>query len=340
MKMFFQLFLATWITMFVLSHALKLAILQNKGGGHGEIGFALAKAAKGAEVTILQDSSYKPKQAPFSSYGELSAKVQEIKLSDTSAVMAALEAAKFDVIVDNNSKDAGAVKSILDVAVKSGCSKWLYISSGGMYTGDAPADGAGYAEACCKVKEDNECRTVENTLFDSAMKDQALSFRPQYIYGTHTNKRGNIDFFVDRIVRDLPVPMVGDGTQMVALTHVDDVASLLWKGVTSKQAGIFNAGTDKFISYSGLCEKIAKKLGKSVNYFSYDPKKLSKDLPKPGFPYRPTTFVLNPAKAKAAFNWQLTHDIAKDIDAWVDQYLTLKLDAKEFKEDEALVAIM
>ena len=34
----------------------KVAILQSKGGGHGEIGFALAKALLGKnEVVILQD---------------------------------------------------------------------------------------------------------------------------------------------------------------------------------------------------------------------------------------------------------------------------------------------
>jgi hypothetical protein len=35
------------------------------------------------------------------------------------------------------------------------------------------------------------------------------SFRPQYIYGDNTNKRINVDWFVDRIVRGRTVPIPG-----------------------------------------------------------------------------------------------------------------------------------
>lgn len=339
-----KIFCLLLVLLGVQAAALRVAVLQNKGGGHGELGYALGRAAPaGAELVIFQDSAYKAKQAPFSSYGELKAvKVQEIKLSDTSAVVAELSAGKFDVIIDNNSKDPAAVSSFCDVASSTGARKFVYVSSGGMYTGDAPADGSGYAEACCKVKEDNECRTVEVALFNGKMKDKAVSFRPQYIYGDKTNKRGNIDFFVDRIARGVPVPMPGDGSQLVALTHAEDVARLLWAGAQGsapEQSGIFNAGTDKFVSYAGLCDLIGKKLGKPVTYFKYNPKELSKDLPKPGFPYRPSTFVLNPAKAKAAFGWSVAHDISSDVSGWVDQYLALGLDAKEFAEDAAIAAL-
>jgi len=327
-----------------LTMSSKVAILQNKGGGHGEIGYALTKQllASGSSVTIFQDSSYKKTQQPFKCYDELTskgAKVEEVKLSDTAAVSAALTAGKFNVIVDNNFKDVEAVKAF----AAAGADKYIYISSGGMYTGDAPADGKGYAEACCKVKDDNDCRKVEVALLnDSAMKDKTTIFRPQYIYGSNTNKRGNIDYFTDRISRGIPVPMQGDGEQLVALTHVDDVASLLAAACSSKETGIFNAGTDKFISYKGLCEAIAAKLGKSssLRYFPYSAKGVSKDLPKPSFPFRPSTFVLNPAKSKAAFNWSIKHDVAQDLEAWVAQYSQAGLDKKEFVEDEAVVALM
>jgi hypothetical protein len=50
-----------------MAHAL---IVQNKGGGHGEIGFHLAKAlrAKGVEVTLLQDQAAKKAKPPFARY--------------------------------------------------------------------------------------------------------------------------------------------------------------------------------------------------------------------------------------------------------------------------------
>ena len=68
-------------------------IIQNKGGGHGEIGFHLAKnlADKDLTVTIVQDSAAKKEALPFSKYGELpsSVNVEWVDTSDASAVEAA-----------------------------------------------------------------------------------------------------------------------------------------------------------------------------------------------------------------------------------------------------------
>jgi len=35
------------------------------------------------------------------------------------------------------------------------------------------------------------------------------SLRPQYIYGDNTNKRINVDWFVDRVMRDRTIPLPG-----------------------------------------------------------------------------------------------------------------------------------
>merc|ERR1712146_660746 len=97
--------------------------------------------------------------------------------------------------------------------------------------------------------------------------------------------------------RDMPVPIPGDGSQLVALSHVDDVATLMCAAI-DKEAGIYNCGTDKFISYRQVCELVASNLGKTATIESYDPKSLDKELGKPSFPFRPTTFTVNPSKAK------------------------------------------
>ena len=87
-----------------------ICILQNKGGGHGEIGFALARrlstSAAPTKVTIVQDSSYKKTAQPFSAYPSLSplVTVVEAALSDTAAVGALLSAGDFSAVVDNNYK--------------------------------------------------------------------------------------------------------------------------------------------------------------------------------------------------------------------------------------------
>jgi UDP-N-acetylglucosamine:LPS N-acetylglucosamine transferase len=73
----------------------KVAILQSKGGGHGEIGYALAKALMDKnEVTILQDPACKRTTQPFCQYdSDLVAKgvkISDCDLSDAGAVCGAL----------------------------------------------------------------------------------------------------------------------------------------------------------------------------------------------------------------------------------------------------------
>lgn len=51
-------------------------------------------------------------------------------------------------------------------------------------------------------------------------------FQPLYIYGPHTGKDCE-QWFIDRVIRDRPVPIPAPGMQLVTLTHVEDVASMI-----------------------------------------------------------------------------------------------------------------
>ena len=97
-------------------------IVQNKGGGHGEIGFHLAKnlADKDLTVTIVQDSAAKKEALPFSKYGELpsTVNVEWVDTSDASAVEAAC-GDKATHVFDNNSKKPGDAAPIISAAKKS-----------------------------------------------------------------------------------------------------------------------------------------------------------------------------------------------------------------------------
>ena len=65
-----------------------------------------------------------------------------------------------------------------------------------------------------------------------------VSFRPQYIYGPKSNKYDYIDWYFDRLVRNLPLPIPGDGSQMVSLTNSEDVASLLASPLNNEAAAV------------------------------------------------------------------------------------------------------
>ncbi len=109
--------------------------VQNKGGGHGEIGFHLAKnlADKDLTVTIVQDSAAKKEALPFSKYGELpsSVNVEWVDTIDASAVEAAC-GDKATHVFDNNSKKPGDAAPIISAAKKSDAF-YSFVSSAGMY---------------------------------------------------------------------------------------------------------------------------------------------------------------------------------------------------------------
>lgn len=69
----------------VVAMAATALIVQNKGGGHGEIGYHLAlKLAKekGLKVTMIQDSACKQDKPPFDSYNDLTQAGVDIKMAD------------------------------------------------------------------------------------------------------------------------------------------------------------------------------------------------------------------------------------------------------------------
>lgn len=318
-------------------------IVQNKGGGHGEIGFHLSKSLYklGSKVTLLQDSGCEKTKQPFCQYGELTGNAEIIyqKLSDIESVKSFVNTRKFDTIIDNNSKSVDAAKVFTD-ALKSqgGNTEYMYVSSGGMYKGECPP--GGFPETA-SVKADNECRIVEEFVESAGVS--WTSFRPQYIYGSSTNKRSNLDWFLDRITNKVPICIPGDGSQLVALSNCADVAELIASCVGNAAASnqVFNAGTDKFLSYSEVVRIAAAAAGVSesgVEVVYYDPKVVTQ---KTAFPFRATSFTVSPAKAKEMLGWNPKSDLTKDMSFWFAQYLALGMTqpaAPDFSQDKAVLA--
>lgn len=122
-------------------------IVQNKGGGHGELGYQLAKNLstnpKIGSVTILQDSAAKMSKEPFVSYSSdlPNVKVIMADLANESMTVedmsSLLDGTVYDYVWDNCSKgDVGAGKAVIDCA-KTWTSKLLvYVSSAGIYKPD------------------------------------------------------------------------------------------------------------------------------------------------------------------------------------------------------------
>lgn len=291
-------------------------IVQNKGGGHGELGFQLAKKLEGnskiTSITILQDDACNDEKEPFKSYSTDIPNVKIIKanLADdesmtTEKIQSLLEGASFDYIWDNSSKKpVGAGKALCDLAAKSWSSKlYTYVSSAGMYQ---PSESATFPmPETTPVKE-----SAGQNLFDAYAVEQGVplvSFRPQYIYGPKSNKNDYIDWYLDRIVRDVPLPIPNAGDQKVSLTSSEDVASLLSAVLDDEEAAVaqrfFNCGTDELISYDEVAYLCAESAGidrSKVTIEHYDAEKYGKGT----FPFRMTDFYVAPDTAKEKLGWK------------------------------------
>ena len=131
------------------------------------------------------------------------------------------------------------------------------------------------------------------------------------------------DYFFDRLVRGLPIPVPGDGTQLVSLTHSEDVASLLASPIHDPAAAVtqrfFNCGTDQLLSYNQVAELCAR----AASIMDYDIEYYDADLFGKGvFPFRPTNFYVAPDKAKEVLGWTgAKHSLADDLVEYYQNYL-------------------
>ena len=129
-------------TAFSLSMSSAL-IVQNKGGGHGELGYQLAKNLQSnpkiTSITILQDKACNDSKEPFASYATDIPDVEIIKadLADETMTAADMQALlkqqSFDYVWDNASKGVGAGKAVIDSAKEWDSKLLTYVSSAGCY---------------------------------------------------------------------------------------------------------------------------------------------------------------------------------------------------------------
>ena len=295
-----------------LSAAGHAVIVQNKGGGHGEIGFHLAKALSEKDLTvkIVQDSAAKKEALPFSKYGDLPATVtvEWVDTGDAAAVEAACGDAATHVF-DNNSKKPADAAPIIAAAKKSDAS-YSFVSSAGMYTAK------GMLKETKKVKDPPTGQREVEMQLETELGTRWAAFRPQYIYGPYTNKRDYLDWFLNRASRNLAMAVPADAQQPVSVTHCEDVASLISSVVGKEtEAGgeIFNCGANKLCSYDDVCIAAGKAFGQEALVTALPPDT------KTSFPFRPNAegFAVSARKVMTTLGWagakhNVLEDIAKD----------------------------
>lgn len=318
-------------------------IIQNKGGGHGEIGYHLALQLvkeKGFEVTILHEGPNQGKP-PHNTYGDLDAAGVKViwcdDLTDSATCLDALGGASFGSVVDNWSKSPANIAPYADAAAAWGVKHYAYISSAGMYTPDMGDFGA--ISETCAVKSSGQ-RQAEELLGEKGLP--FTCFRPQYIYGPKQGKSYLSPLF-DRACRGRPVLVPGDGSQLVSLTHAADNAAMVTAAIGNSNAvgQVFNCATSNLITYKELAKLCGVAAGvPDVQVVNYDPK-AAVEIPKGFFPFRDTPFFVSVDKAKQLLAFEPKHSIVDDVSWYFAQNYKAQggMEKKvDFGTDEALTA--
>jgi hypothetical protein len=299
----------------------KVLILQNKGGGHGTIGYYLSKnlAEKGAVTTMLQDKC-KYTQEPFSEYGglkEMGVNIIDGAISEETSQLSTLPS-KVDYIIDNWSKGANNASFVGKLASTLKAEQLVFVSSAGMYA--PPPDAGALTTEDQPVKKSNEVYIAEST-YSKELSIPYTFLRPQYLYGKYTSKR-YLDYYLGRILRNLPIPLPFHGEQLVCLTHQYDVANMIALSLGHPAAAktVFNCGSGEYVTYKGLAELIHDTLKtpkEQRKYIYYDPKELQEEI---SFPFRPNTFITSIAKVQSALQFTPQKHLMNHIQEEIQLY--------------------
>lgn len=106
-----------------------------------------------------------------------------------------------------------------------------------------------------------------------------IIFRPHNVYGERQNigdrYRNVVGIFMNQLLRGEPMSIFGDGTQMRAFTHINDVAPIIAASVDCPSARneIFNVGADEPYKVNDLAQIVATIMGREDRRVYLDARK-------------------------------------------------------------------
>lgn len=304
-------------------------------GGTRFIGVYLTKilVAQGHEVVLFNRGK---KPAPVEG-------IQQIHgdRTDASQLEEKLSSEKFDAIFDNNGRELSDTQPLVDI-FKGQIKHFVYMSSAGVYL---KSDQLPHIEGDAT---DPKSRHLGKYETETYLKDAGLpwtSIRPTYIYGPQ-NYNDLEAWFFDRIVRDRPIPIPGNGMHITQLGHCHDLAKAMAAVLGNEKAigQIYNVSGDRYVTFDGLARACAAAAGKSsdVKIVHYDPKKFNFGKRK-AFPMRVQHFFASVNKAMSELDWQPEFDLVSGLkDSFQNDYLTSGRDKAEIDfsvDDEILQSV-
>ncbi|MEH2297525.1 MAG: NAD-dependent epimerase/dehydratase family protein [Nostoc sp.] len=259
--------------------------------------------------------------------------------TDATQLKAKLSQENFDVIFDNNGRELTDTQPLAEI-FQDRVQHFVYMSSAGVYL---KSDQLPHVEGDPVDPKSRHKGKHETEAYLTQLRLPFTSIRPTYIYGPR-NYNELESWFFDRIVRDRPIPIPGNGLHITQLGHVKDLAKALTQVLGNEQATgqIYNISGDRFVTFDGLARASAVAAGKSpdaVKIVHYDPKKFDFGKRK-AFPMRVQHFFASVNKAQTELNWQPEYDLISGLqDSLENDYLVSQRDQADvdFSLDEEIL---
>ncbi|MCT7963783.1 NAD-dependent epimerase/dehydratase family protein [Laspinema sp. D1] len=257
--------------------------------------------------------------------------------TDESQLKEKLASEQFDAIFDNNGRELSDTKPLADL-FNGKVKHFVYMSSAGVYlkSDQMPHREEDAVDPKSRHKGKNDTETY--------LSQQGLPFtsiRPTYIYGPQ-NYNPLEGWFFDRIVRDRPIPIPGNGFHITQLGHCYDLANAMAAVLGNETAigQIYNISGDRYVTFDGLARACAEAAGKSdVKLIHYDPKQFDFGKRK-AFPMRVQHFFADVSKAMQDLNWKPQFDLVSGLkDSFQKDYLANGADKAEidFSVDDEII---
>lgn len=245
----------------------------------------------------------------------------------------------FDAIFDNNGRELSDTKPLADL-FKGKVKHFVYMSSAGVYlkSDRLPHREGDPVDPKSRHKGKND---TENYLTEQGLP--FTSIRPTYIYGPQ-NYNPLEAWFFDRIARDRPIPIPGNGFHITQLGHCADLAKAMAAVLGNEKAigEIYNVSGDRYVTFDGLARACAEAAGKSpdaIKIIHYNPKEFDFGKRK-AFPMRVQHFFADVHKAMTELDWQPDFDLLSGLkDSFQNDYLASGADKAEvdFSLDDEII---
>lgn len=241
--------------------------------------------------------------------------------TDPTQLKATLSSEHFEVIFDNNGRQLSDTQPLVEI-FQGRIQQFIYMSSAGVYL---PSDLMPHREGDPTDPKSRHLGKAETEAYLVAQGIPFTSIRPTYIYGPQ-NYNDLEAWFFDRVVRDLPIPIPGNGLHLTQLGHVQDLATAMVATLGNAKAigQLYNISGDRAVTFDGLARACAQAAGRSpdaIQLVHYDPKAFDFGKRK-AFPMRMQHFFADIHKATTDLDWQPQFDLAAGLrDAFEQDYV-------------------